>query len=359
MSFPRYEKYKDPGVEWLGDVPTTWALVQLKRVASICYGIGEPPVYRTEGVPLVRATNVHAGRLHPEWLVFVDPSDIPAKRIVWLLAGDIIVVRSGAYTGDSAIIPADLGPAIAGFDMVLRCFSLLPKFCQWALLSNYLKSDQIELLTLRAAQPHLNAEDLGACTVAIPPAEEQAQISAFLDRETAKIDALVEEQQRLIELLNEELQCLVLASRSDEGTRHLRLGNVADVMERPVVQKEGELYRPLGMYNRGRGIFHKEPREMADMGDSDFFWVESGDLVISGQFAWEGAIGLAVEEEDGCVVSHRYPVLRGKNGIALTEYLFALMLTKYGDFILNESSWGAAGRNRPLNVGRMRPANAS
>ena len=59
---------------------------------------------------------------------------------------------------------------------------------------------------------------------------------------------------------------------------------------------------------------------------------------------------LADAEDAGCVVSHRYHVLRGRLGIALTEYLFALLLTKHGDFLLNENSRGAAGRNRPLNI---------
>jgi type I restriction enzyme S subunit len=92
---------------------------------------------------------------------------------------------------------------------------------------------------------------------------------------------------------------------------------------------------------------------MNDMGDSDFFWVEEGDLIISGQFAWEGAVALAGKEDTGCVVSHRYPVLHGQSGICHTEYLFALLLTKHGDFLLNENSRGAAGRNRPLNINSL------
>jgi type I restriction enzyme S subunit len=92
---------------------------------------------------------------------------------------------------------------------------------------------------------------------------------------------------------------------------------------------------------------------MAEMGDSDFFWIEAGDLIISGQFAWEGAVAMAGNDEEGCVVSHRYPVLRGKDGLARTEYLFALLATKHGDFLLNENSRGAAGRNRPLNIGSL------
>lgn len=86
------------------------------------------------------------------------------------------------------------------------------------------------------------------------------------------------------------------------------------------------------------------------MGDSDFFWVESGDLILSGQFAWEGAVALAGEAESGCVVSHRYPILLGKNDVLIPEYLFALLTTNFGDFLLNECSRGSAGRNRPLNI---------
>jgi type I restriction enzyme S subunit len=43
----------------------------------------------------------------------------------------------------------------------------------------------------------------------LPPIEEQLEIAAFLDRETAKIDLLVEEQRRLIELLNEKRRAVI------------------------------------------------------------------------------------------------------------------------------------------------------
>jgi len=81
MSFPRYPKYKDSGVEWLGDVPEHWQIVPLKRVATIRYGIGEPPNYHDEGTPLIRATNVHGGNLFTDGLVFVDPSEIPNNEL--------------------------------------------------------------------------------------------------------------------------------------------------------------------------------------------------------------------------------------------------------------------------------------
>lgn len=205
----RYPAYRDSGVQWLGEVPEGWAVSCVKRVASIKYGIGEPPRYRDEGVPLIRATNVDAGRICTDGLVLIDPADIPANRITWLSPGDIIVVRSGAYTGDSAIIGPGHCPAVAGFDMVLKPVSIYPPFLAFLLLSSEVKQSQIDLEKMRAAQPHLNAEEIGSCIIPLPPLPEQTAIAAFLDRETAKIDALVAEQRRLIDLLREKRQAVI------------------------------------------------------------------------------------------------------------------------------------------------------
>jgi type I restriction enzyme, S subunit len=217
MNLPRYPNYKESCLSCVGKVPGHWACLQLKRLGAIRYGIGEPPSYREEGVPLIRATNVHAGKVLPTGMVFVDPNDIPSQRIVWLTEGDIIVVRSGAYTGDSAIITEEYEGAIAGFDMVLRLHGCLPSFAQYALLSPYLKAFQIDLQRMRAAQPHLNAEELGECRMVLPPREEQAAIVAFLDRETGKTEALIAEQEKLLILLAEKR----LATVSHAVTRGL------------------------------------------------------------------------------------------------------------------------------------------
>ena len=203
---------KPSGIDWLGDVPAHWQLFALKRLATIRYGIGEPPDYKDEGVPLIRATNVDHGHVRPDGMVFVDPAGIPERRILWLQFGDIIVVRSGAYTGDSAIITSKDVPSIAGFDMVLRPSCSEPMFLQYALLSRYLKNDQIDLEKLRAAQPHLNAEELGSCMIMLPPPIEQQAIVNFLDCELLKIDGLVSEAETAIGLLQERRSALISAA---------------------------------------------------------------------------------------------------------------------------------------------------
>ena len=194
-------RMKDSGVEWIGKIPEHWTLVALKRIASVRYGLGQPPKEKENGVPLVRATDLHAGKISIENIVRVDPSDVPKNRDAFLTEGEIIVVRSGAYTGDSAIIPKGLEGGVAGYDMVVRCRSVLPEFLAACFLSNYVLDAQLILCSLRAAQPHLNAEELSSTVIALPPQEEQLEISEYLARNRLDTDLLIGLQERQIESL--------------------------------------------------------------------------------------------------------------------------------------------------------------
>ena len=101
---------------------------------------------------MIRATDVDAGQIRPDNLLRVDPAELPPDRNSYLKAGEIIVVRSGAYTGDSAIVPPALEGAVAGYDMVATVTRASPQFVAYELLSKYVLEDQILQLTLRAAQ---------------------------------------------------------------------------------------------------------------------------------------------------------------------------------------------------------------
>lgn len=204
---------KDSGIEWLGEIPEHWEVTRIKRISSIRYGIGEPPVYHEVGTPLFRATNVDGGKILNEGMVYVDPSDIPANRIVWLDVGDIIVVRSGAHTGDSAIVRKEHCPAIAGFDMVVKPNALCnPDYLQFCLLSAFVEEGQIALERMRAAQPHLNAEELGNCQIVLPPLDEQNRIAEFLLFLASAADELIDEAHSAVSILQERRAALISAA---------------------------------------------------------------------------------------------------------------------------------------------------
>ena len=68
---------------------------------------------------------------------------------------------------------------------------------------------QIYLERLRAAQPHLNPEELGSFIVLVPPNSQQQVIADFLNTETNKIDTLLTKKRALIEKLKEKRTALI------------------------------------------------------------------------------------------------------------------------------------------------------
>ncbi|HEU5378679.1 MAG TPA: restriction endonuclease subunit S [Ktedonobacteraceae bacterium] len=203
---------KDSGVEWLGMVPEHWNIAALKRVAKIRYGLGQPPEELLDGTPLLRATNVKKGKISKEGMMFVNPSDIPSGRDAVLSTGEIIVVRSGAYTGDSAIIPLEYNKSIIGYDLALTIVSANSSYIAWQLLSEEIYNLQFGFYRLRAAQSHLNAEEVGGIIITLPPLDEQQAIATHLDYETTKIDALISRIREAVEKVKEYRTALISAA---------------------------------------------------------------------------------------------------------------------------------------------------
>ncbi|WP_454741348.1 restriction endonuclease subunit S [Cupriavidus necator] len=353
MSMRRYPRYRDSGIQWLGEVPEHWRISPLKHLASLASG-GTPSKDNLDfwdgHIPWASAKDLKSEKLS-DTIDHITQNAVETGNATLNPPGSVLVVVRGMILARTFPVVEILQPMAINQDLkaLTPREGMRAKFLAWLLRGSASES----LLRLDEAGHGTKALRMEAWTsmqLPVPPLDEQSMIATFLERESGKIEALIAEQERLIALTRQEIVSLVLSAKDAPNTKTMRLAHAAILMERPVTQREGELYVPLGLFNRGRGVFHKEPRAMSEMGDSDFFWIAGGDLIISGQFAWEGAVALASNDEAGCVVSHRYHVLRGRDGVALTEYLFALLTTEYGDFILNESSWGAAGRNRPLNI---------
>lgn len=200
---------KDSGVEWIGKIPEHWDIRKFKFLANVRYGLGQPPKQLDDGLKIIRATNVERGRIVENGMMYIDPKDIPWDRNPTLKHGEIIVVRSGAYTGDSALVTKDYDGCIAGYDMVATPISCSSEFLAYALLSHYVLYEQIYLMRMRSAQPHLNAEELNETLIALPPDNEQLKISRYIDRTGKEISASLQIIQKQIEKLKEYKTTLI------------------------------------------------------------------------------------------------------------------------------------------------------
>ncbi len=100
--------------------------------------------------------------------------------------------------------------------MVVTVKHAAPRFIAHCLLSESVLQGQLLLLTLRAAQPHLNAKELGGIQLALPPLPEQERIATYLDASCAAIDAAVDIKRRQLETL-EGLQKFVIQQAITRG----------------------------------------------------------------------------------------------------------------------------------------------
>jgi type I restriction enzyme, S subunit len=293
----------------------------LKRVARISYGLGQPPVLASSGVPIIRATNIFRGRIASEDLIYADPSDLPLARAPLLIEGEVLVVRSGAYTGDSARVTSDWVGALPGYDLRVTPTRVDSRYLSHCFFSAFVQ-DQIQVAKSRAAQPHLNAEDLGACLIPFPPFERQVVIAAYLDAELGRLDALMTAQTRLIDALEERFslaqQHLLIGppTGSDKPGIYqgqLRLGWVATPFRwlfREVDERSETGQERLLSVSQTRGVIRQD--ELGDRSQRAESYVgyklcRAGDLVVNRMWVYYGALGVAHE---GGLVSPDYSVFR-------------------------------------------------
>jgi type I restriction enzyme S subunit len=126
-----------------------------------------------------------------------------------LRAGDILVVRSGAYTGDVALVTKEWEGAVAGYDLIVTPSDRIDsQFLTYYLLSSSVQREHFVGLKVRSAQPHLNSSQVEETPVPVPPLSEQQKIAEILstvDQAIEKVDEAIEKTQKLKKGLMQEL----------------------------------------------------------------------------------------------------------------------------------------------------------
>jgi len=210
MSFPKYDRYKDSGVEWLEELPEHWSVGVLTRIAArIVVGIAEAAThaYSDEGVPILRSTNIRSGKIIGD-ILKIDPNFSEERGSKLIKSGDLVTVRTG-NAGVTAIVPSNLDGC--------QCFTMLITtlntntdsefYCFF--VNSLLAQSYFSVEGWGTAQINISVPILKALPITIPPLPEQRSIATFLDRETTKIDELIAEQRQLIDLLKEKRQAVI------------------------------------------------------------------------------------------------------------------------------------------------------
>jgi len=340
-----YPSYRQPRMRWLPPIPEHWNEQRAKtffrevdersptgqeELLSVSHLTGVTPRSQ-KNVTMFKAASYTGSKL-------CRPGDIVVNTLwAWMAA-------LGASRHEGIVSPA------YGVYRPRKPESFNPAFLDYLLRTRAYVAEYIGRSTgIRSSRLRLYPNQFLDILLIQPPRPEQDQIVAYLRVQDAHIARFIKAKRDLIGLMREQRSVLAEQAISSVETQCFRLDRVVTLLAAPIAREQGKTYTPIGMFNRGRGIFHKPPMLGKDLGDSIFFPIEEGDLLFSGQFAWEGAIAVASTEDAGCIASHRYPIARCDLSVVTPEYLHTFFLSSTGDLLLNHHSRGAAGRNRPLN----------
>lgn len=115
------------------------------------------------------------------------------------------------------------------------------------------------------------------------------------------------------------------------------------------VEKPESTYTGLGVRNRGKGTFLKPDQDPKKIAMDTLYEVHADDLIVSITFAWEGSIAIALAEDQGALVSHRFPTYEFNSRVTSAPFFKYVILDKQLVYQLGVISPGGAGRNRVLN----------
>ena len=216
--YRRYERYKDSGVEWIGEIPEEWEVSRLKDSIKSCRnGIwGDEPQGTSDDIACIRVTDFNRTNMEIE-VNDLTIRNIPAsKQKMYLLKnGDLLIEKSGGGekqpVGFVTIFNHDIPAVYANFiaRMELEEGKAYSDFYKYVHSTMYSVRLNVRSIKQTTGIQNLDTNYYFEENVVYPPIKEQKAIANFLDQKTAEIDGLIADKEKLIELLQEKRQAII------------------------------------------------------------------------------------------------------------------------------------------------------
>ena len=204
MSYATYERYKDSGADWLGEIPSTWTTRKLKHIVKIHKRIigheGIDVLSITQRGIVVKDITSGAGQLAMDYSKYqiVEIGDF-AMNHMDLLTGYVDISKfEGVVSPDYRVFKNESKEI--NDDYLLKIFQI-----GYNQKIFYKYGQGVSML----GRWRLPAENFNLFSVPIPSTEEQTKIIEFLDQKTAQIDQAIALKQQQIEKLNEYKQIVI------------------------------------------------------------------------------------------------------------------------------------------------------
>lgn len=194
----RYDRYRDSGVEWIGEIPSNWKILPLKYCYNFKTGFTpdtkQYEYYDPNGYDWATISDLGGSeirntetRISQRFVDEFNPVPILKGSLLYsfkLSAGKVAFAGKDLFTNE----------AIASFLPNNPCLCFL-KYSSY--LISFAANENIYGAKL------LNASLIKNALMVFPPISVQEKIASFLDEKTSVIDSLIQKNEKSIELLQD------------------------------------------------------------------------------------------------------------------------------------------------------------
>ena len=312
----RYESYKESGVEWIGEMPSSWNISKIKYIGRYINGYAfKPADWSQKGLPIIRIQDLTGSNEEPNRY----EGTLDEKYLI--KDGDLLVswaatIGAFRWSGQKGWLNQHIFKVIPNEDVCSK------EYAYWLFDSSVKELDHANKHGIMMA--HLTSSVFNSFTVPLPPLDEQHTIAQWLEEEVNRVEETIDSCLKSINLLHEYRQSIIT-----EAVTHGLDPNAP--MKPSDIEWIGDIPSNWKT-SRGKAVF-AEKDIRSETGEEELLTVshitgvtprsaknvnmfmaeslvgykvcEAGDIAANTMWLWQGAIGVVPAKG---VISYSYSV---------------------------------------------------
>ncbi len=198
----RYSKYKDSGVEWIGEIPEKWELFKIKHTCEV----SNIQISQTElnGKQVIHYSIPNVQEYREGQIE--DGEDIDSSKII-VTGGEVLFSKLNPRKGTACIVKNNdrFMQVCSGEFITMIPKTTIPEFHLFIVSSSsFIQFIDSQVESVTRSHQRVRPDNFLSSLIPIPPISEQQQIVTYLDQKTALIDHIISTSEKKIELLKEK-----------------------------------------------------------------------------------------------------------------------------------------------------------
>ena len=196
---------KDSGVEWIGEIPKEWDILNLVAHTSMLTPMRDRPENLDGPIPWIRIEDFDGKYISSSKASLGVFKETVRSMNLKIYPVGTILCTSSCIMGKCAIVSREL-VSNQRFIGIIPDQNTCENFLYYLMLSN---SERMNYLATGALQANLSRSSFEHLKVQFPSYQEQKEISDYLDTKCAEIDKLIAKKEQLVKELESYKKSLI------------------------------------------------------------------------------------------------------------------------------------------------------